>query len=333
MASGAATRADGDASAQGRDADAPSEVPAGGWKDILKRVMGQISDDNVGLMAGGVAYYAMMSLFPAIAATVMIYGIVADPQQVSDTLGSFLEALPSSASSLVETQLQDVASSSGGALGFGAVITILTSLWSASAGMKGLIGGINTAYDETETRSFVPLRGLAIGLTVAAIVGLLVSITLIAVLPNVLETLGLGALQPLVTYGRWPLLALLVMGGLAYLYKLAPDRDNPEFKWVTPGSIVATILWLLGSAAFSIYVSNFGSYDETYGALGGVIVLMLWLFLTGFIVLLGAELNAEAERQTAVDTTVGSNEPIGHRDADAADEVAAGTDTSNGESS
>lgn len=330
MPHGGATRTDG-LGHTGRSADSPTEVSATGWKQILKRVIGQIREDNVGLMAGGVAYYAMLSLFPALAAIVMIYGLVADPQQVSETMGSVLEALPRSAAGLVEGQLQDVASTSSGALGIGVVITILTSLWSASAGMKGLIGGINSAYDERESRSFVPLRGLALGLTLGAIVGLLVAIALIAVLPNILEALGLDALQPLVTWGRWPLLALLVVGALAVLYKVAPDRDDAELEWVSPGSIAATVLWLLGSAAFSIYVSNFGSYDQTYGALGGVIVLLLWLFLTGFVVLLGAELNAEAERQTAADTTVGATEPMGQRDADAADELAGTTDSMNGE--
>lgn len=307
--------------APGADAASPRDIPSPGWKRILKRTIAELKNDSVGLMSAGVAFYAMLSLFPALAAMVMIYGLVADPQQVSQNISEFLGALPESGRELIQKRLTEITRRSQGELGFGVVVTLATALWSASSGMKGLISGINTAYDEREHRSFFPLRGLALALTLGAIVAAIITLTLIAILPAVLGAVGLGALEPVLDIGRWPLLALIVIAGLAYLYKIAPDRDDAKFRWVTPGSVVATILWLIGSALFSLYVSNFGNYDETYGSLAAVIILMLWFFLTGFIILFGAELNAETERQTFLDTTEGSPDPPGRRGADAADDT------------
>lgn len=304
----------------GRDADAPQEIPGRGWKAIGKRVVAELKRDHVSLLAAGVAFKALLALFPAIIAAVTIWGLVASPQQMTQQLSGFIDALPQDAASLVEDQLTSVAEGGTGALSLALVLSILIALWSASGGTAGLIEGVNAAYDEVDERSFPIKRGLALLLTLGAIAFIIVAIGLLAVLPALLGQLGLGRAGELaIRIGQWPLLALLVMGALAVLYKVSPDRDSPTFKWVSWGAVIATVLWLIGSALFTLYVENFGTFGATYGAFAGIIVLMLWLFLTAFIVLLGAEVNAEIERQTAKDTTVGEPVPMRERGAQAAD--------------
>jgi membrane protein len=222
---------------------------------------------------------------------------------------------------LVGTQLEQVTSSAGGALGLATVLGILTALWSASSGMKALITGVNLAYDETEGRKFVKLRGLSILMTLGAMVLLAVALALIVGFPAVPDSWP-TPLQWTAAIVRFVLLAVLLMAGLAALYRYAPDRDQPKWSWASPGSVVATVLWVLASVGFSVYVNAFGNYNKTYGALAGIIVLMFWLYLTAFVVLVGAELNAEMELQTAKDTTAGPEQPLGERDAHAADHVA-----------
>src|SRR6185437_12403613 len=197
------------------------------------------------------------------------------------------------------------------------------ALWSASSGTGNLLKAINIAYDEDENRGFLKVRGIALALTLGAIVFVLLTLALVAVVPVVLNVLPLGPVGTVLAQVlRWVLLVALVVAALAVTYRIAPDRDQPRFSWVTTGSLVATVLWIIGSIAFSLYVNNFGSYNKTYGAIAGVVVLMLWLYLTSYIVLLGAEINAESERQTREDTTRGAPAPRGERGAAAADEVA-----------
>ncbi|MEX1162582.1 MAG: YihY/virulence factor BrkB family protein [Nitriliruptor sp.] len=286
----------------------------------MSRVVASLKQDHVSLLAAGVAFKGLLAIFPAIIAGISIWGLVADPATITRQMGSITSALPESASGLLTDQMENVAGSDSSTLGVALAVSVLIALWSASGGMAGLIEGINAAYDEIDRRKFPKKRGLALLLTVGAILGLLLTIGLIAVLPPALETLGLGRAGELaVRIGTWPLLALLAIAGLALLYKVSPDRDQPRTRWVTWGAVIATVLWLLGSAAFTLYVENFGSFGETYGTFAGIIVLMLWLFLSAFIVLLGAEINAETERQTARDTTVGDPVPLGRRDAVSAD--------------
>ncbi len=311
---------DAAARTDGRRADRPSEIPGPGWKAIGSRVVASLKLDHVSLLAAGVAFKGLLALFPSIVAIISIWGLVADPQQIATQLEQFTSALPGGAAELLDQQMQQVAASESSTLGVALVISVLLALWSASGGMAGLIEGINAAYDEVDRRKFPVKRGLALLLTFAGIIGLLVTVGLIAVLPAALETFGLGRVGELaIRIGTWPALALLAMAALAGLYKLAPDRDQPRVRWVSWGAVIATTLWLLGSAVFTLYVENFGNFGETYGTFAGIIILMLWLMLTSFIVLLGAEINAEIERQTARDTTVGAPEPLGERGAEAAD--------------
>jgi membrane protein len=310
--------ADGD---RGRGADAPQEIPPKGWKDIAKRTMKEVKRDQVPLLAAGVAFYALLALFPAIIAGVSIYGLVADPETVRDQIDELTKMLSPETADIVGNQLREVTSGAGGALGLATVIGILTALWSASSGMKALITGVNLAYDETETRKFVKLRGLALLLTLGAMVLMAVALALIVGFPAVADAWP-TVLRWVVGILRWVLLAALLIVGLAVLYRYAPDRDEPKWTWASWGSGIATLLWILASIGFSVYVNAFGNYNKTYGALAGVIILMFWLFLSAFVVLVGAELNTEMELQTAKDTTAGPEKAMGDRDAHAADHVA-----------
>ncbi len=310
----------------GRDADRPSEIPARGWWDVLKRVKTGVKDANLSLVAAGVAFYTMLAIFPSIIAVVTIYGLVADSAQVESQLGSFARSLPEGAGDLVVSQLSAAVQGSRQGLTIGLVASLAAVVWSASSGVRALITGVNAAYGERESRGFFKLRGLALLLTVGAIVAAISSLALTAAFPIVLRQLGLGiAASIAANVIRWVLLALLVVIALAVLYRYAPDRDNPRWRWVSWGAVVATALWLLGSVVFSLYMSNFGNYNQTYGTLAAVIILLLWLFLSSFSALLGAKLDAEIEHQTARDTTVGPPRPMGTRGAVVADTLGNGT--------
>jgi len=305
---------------RGRSARTPTDIPPRGWKEVLQRVVGELRRDHVSLLAAGVAFKALLALFPALIAAVSLWGLLADPETITEQISGLVSALPDDIGGIIEQQLTQVAGTGSGALSWTVALSILLALWTASAGMAGLVEGCNAAYDEIDERSFVHKRGLALAFTVGGLVFLLLALGLIAVLPALLGTLGLGPGAELaVRIGQWPILALLAMAVMALIYRYAPDRAEPRFRWVTGGAVLATLVWLVASAAFTVYVEVAGRFTETYGALAGVIVLMLWLYLTAFSILLGAEFNAETERQTTVDTTVGAPRPMGQRGAHVAD--------------
>jgi membrane protein len=306
---------------QGRQAEAPQEIPPKGWLAIARRTGKEVKQDQVPLLAAGVAFYTLLALFPAIIAGVSIYGLVAEPQTVRDQIERLAERLSPETATILSEQIRQITSGAGGALGVATVIGILTALWSASSGMKALITGVNLAYDENETRKFLKLRGLAILLTLGAMVLLAVAGATIAGFPPIADNLPV-VLQWVLSVLRFVLLAVLLILGLAVLYRYAPNRDEPKWTWVSWGSGIATVLWILASIGFSIYVNSFGNYNKTYGALAGIIILMFWLYLTAVIVLVGAELNTEMELQTARDTTKGPEQPMGERGGHAADHVA-----------
>ncbi|HVL99876.1 MAG TPA: YihY/virulence factor BrkB family protein [Egibacteraceae bacterium] len=309
-------------------AQRPTEIPKAGWKDIALRVKDEIKDDHLSLLAGGVAFKALLALFPGIVAAISIWALVADPQQMVEQAQTFTQALPSGAGQLIEDQVANVAQSGRATLSVALGISVALALWGASGGMAGLMEGATAAYDEIDTRKFPIRRGIALLLTVGAILFLLFSLSLIAVLPPLLDRLGLPqGLHIAVQVMQWVVLAAVMVGSLAVVYKYGPGRDHAQFRWVTPGAVIATVLWLIGSALFTLYVNNFGNFGETYGAFAGIIVLMLWLMLTAFIVLLGAEINAETERQTVTDTTVGQPQPLGRRGANPADTTPADIDS------
>jgi len=306
----------------GHDADSPTDIPAKGWWQVTRRSVKEVGDDNLSLIAKGVAYSWFLALFPGLIAAVSIYGLVTTPEEVSSQVASLSSSLPESAKTLITTQLQSLASASGGALSVGLVISIALALWSASAGMSGLVTALNVAYDEEEERNFVVKRGLALLLTVGFLLFLGLAIGLIAVFPFVADVVGGGVpVQVLLEALRWTLLVVISIVALGLLYRVGPDRDAPAVKWLSLGSVVATVMWVAASLGFAFYVDNFGSYAKTYGALAGVVVLLLWFWITALVVLIGAEVNAEAEAQTIKDTTKGRPQPLGRRGAVKADEL------------
>lgn len=304
----------------GAHAAEPVAIPRRGWLQVTKRAWAEAKLDQVPLLAAGVAFFAFLSLFPAMIAGVMLYGLCSDPQTVADQAEQLSRALPQDAASVVTGQMRAITSQPAQTLGLGLVIALVLALWSASGGVGNLITAINVSYDEEETRGFVRRKALALGLTIGAILFVIVSVSLIAVVPAVLDALGAtGAVRVALEVARWLLLLVAVALALALLYRWAPDRDAPRLSWVSVGAGVATVVWLLASVGFSIYANRFGSYGKTYGTLAGVVVLMLWLWITAFVVLLGAEINAEAEQQTIRDTTRGPEAPLGQRGAVKAD--------------
>ncbi len=306
----------------GATAEKPQQVPANGWLQITKRAWAEAKLDQVPLLAAGVAFYSFLSLFPAMIAAVTVYGLVATRETVARQTQEISAALPAAAADIITEQMEAISSQPQQSLGLGLLIALALALWSASGGVGNIVTAINIAYDEEETRGFVKRKLLSLAFTFGAILFIAVAVGLIAVLPPVLEAfLPSGALYWLITVGRYLLLVVAVMIALAVLYRYAPDRDKPRFAWVSVGAAVATVIWIVASVGFSVYVDNFGSYSETYGALAGVAVLMLWLWITAFIVLLGAEINSEAEQQTVKDTTVGEPEPMGSRNAVKADNM------------
>lgn len=311
---------------RGREADHPAGIPAAGWKDILWRTWGHISDENLFLIAGGVTYAILLALFPALAALVSIYGLLFDAGQIERQVAALSGVLPEQTQQLLSQQLHSLVQSSGGALGFAAIVGLALALWSASRGMSGIITAINIAYEEKERRSFVKFNLLALGLTLGMLVGGIVAIALVGVLPAAVQLIATGPLTKwLVLIVQWPLLIVLVLLGLAVLYRFCPDRDVPKWRWVTPGAVAATVLWIVASIGFTVYVANFNSYDKTYGSLGGVVILLTWLYISAFTVLLGAVINAQSERQTRKDSTEGPPQRMGRRDARAADTLGEST--------
>jgi membrane protein len=308
---------------KGRNAEKPSHFPAPAWKDIALRVKDEQTRDNLSIVAAGVAFYFILAMPPALASAVSIYGLVADPQQVSQQLNAISGMMPGEVSQILNDQLTRVTQQSGGALSFGMIIGLLLTLWSANKGTKALITSLNIVYDEEEDRGFFKLNLWSLMLTVGGIVGVLIVLGLLVALPALIDKLPLSSIaQGIFRYARWPLMACMVVVGLALIYRLAPDREQPKWRWVSWGSVIATLLWMIGSFLFSYYVSNFGDYNKTYGSMGAIAILMLWFFLSTYVVLLGAEINAEMEHQTQKDSTTGEPRPIGERKAYVADTVA-----------
>jgi membrane protein len=306
-----------DVEVPGGKAKRPTEVPARGWLQVAKRGWKEAKADQVPLLAAGVAFYAFLSIFPALIAIVSIYGLFADPATITNQLNSMTAALPEQAKQVITDQVTSLASRRS-TLGIGLVISVAIALWSASAGINNLLTAINVAYDEEEKRSFVKKRLMSLGLTLGAIVFMVIMLGIVAVLPPLLKAVfGTGVL-------RWVVLVLLVAVALAILYRLGPDRDAPRMAWVSVGAIVATVLWLVASIGFSIYTSTFGNYAKTYGVFAGIVVLLFWLWISMYAVLLGAEINAESEQQTIEDTTKGQEKPLGERGAVKADSVPSG---------
>ena len=311
-----------DSSERGRTATRPSEIPAAGWRDILTRVKTEVGSDHVSLVSAGLAMYALLAVFPALAAAVSIYGVFASPADVVQHMQAFSGILPPGTWDLFSKQLQTLAGQAQTSLTLTAAGGVIVALWSARAGMSALMTATNIAYAESEKRGFFHQTLLSLIFTVGAVFGFLLVLAVGIVLPLALKVLGLGsALQILAGVLRWVALWVFATLGLAILYRYAPSREPAQWRWVAWGSVVAATLWALASVIFAQYVGHFASYGKTYGALGGVIALLMWFYISSFTVVLGGEINAEMERQTRRDTTEGPEKPMGARGAYAADTI------------
>jgi membrane protein len=297
-------------------------MPAKGWKDILWRVYAQVGEDRVLSVAAGVTFYALLAIFPGIAAFVSLYGLVSDATTINQHLTLLSGFLPGGALQIIEEQVRNITSKPGGALGFAFFSGLAISLWSANAGMKAMFDALNIVYDEDEKRSFFKLNLVSLTFTAGAILFLLLALTAVVVVPVILKLIPFGGIiQSVLSIARWPLLFVGLLFALACLYRYGPSRDKAEWRWVSWGSGIAAVVWLAGSMLFSWYVANFGNYNETYGSLGAAIGFMTWIWLSTTVILLGGEINAELEHQTAKDTTTGADRPLGARGAKMADSV------------
>lgn len=312
---------------RGRLAHRPAHIPMRGVLDVLVRMWHKQAHLNLGLIAAGIAFYGLLSLFPGITAAVAFAGTFLNPEMLVENSEEIAAMLPEAAKTIVMGQLRDVANADSSTLSFAALFSLAIALYSASKAVANFIAGLNVIYQEKETRNFFLVKALTIVLTAFLIIGLLIAIIVVAAIPVVAAIFGdYGIIDDLVMFLRWPFLFLMGAFEIAVLYRLGPNRRSARWRWLTPGAFVACALWVSGSFGFSLYVQSFGSYNETFGALGGVIILLTWLWLSAFIVLLGALLDAELEAQTKRDSTVGDDRPIGERGAVKADTVGASID-------
>ena len=309
-------------SGRGRHAQAPWQIPWRGWKDILWRTYEQIGEDRLLAVAAGVVFYGLLAVFPAVTALVSLYGLFASPSTISDELSFLAGIFPQGAVDILREQIGRLTAGSGAKLGFGFIFGLAVALWSANAGMKAIMDALNVVYEEKEKRGFIKLNLVSLAFTIAAIVSVLLALGAVVVLPVALSYLGLQNLTGLLfRLARWPLLLLIVVFGLAVLYRYGPSRCEPRWQWISVGSAFAAVAWLISSALLSWYLASFADYNATYGSLGAGIGMMMWMWISAIVILFGAQLNSEIEHQTARDSTVQGEKPLGARGAVMADTV------------
>jgi membrane protein len=309
---------------RGRRARAPLRIPWRGWKDILVRSYYEIQNDRLLALAAGVVFYSLVALFPAIAAGVSSYALFADAATIGKHLSIAADIVPAGALDMLGEEISRIAAKSEGKLTFGFLLGLAIALWSANAGMKAIFDALNLIYDEDEKRGLIWLNVVSLFFTICAIAGAGLAIALVVVFPVLLAAFDLTSSdQPIIGYLRWPVMFVLIILGLAVLYRYGPSRRLAKWRWISVGSVFAGLAWLAVSSLFSWYLGNFANYNATYGALGAVVGLMMWMWLSTIVVLVGAELNSEIEHQTARDSTVGTEKPLGTRGAVMADTVGA----------
>jgi len=283
-----------------------------------------MQSDRLLSISGGVSFFVLLAIFPAITALVSAYGLLFSPSTITDNLSILNEFVPDNVLGIVREQANRIASNHSSALSLGILVGILVSLWSAMSGVKAMIDALNVIYEQKESRSFIKLNLVALVFTLAGFAALLVAIACIVVLPLILSPIGFGNFaETLTRIARWPILLVLLLIGLAVLYRYGPDRRAARWQWVTVGSTVAALTWIVASFLFSWYLTSFANYNATYGSLGAAVGIMVWLWISTTVMLLGAELNAEIEHQTARDSTIGAEKPLGARGAVMADTIGA----------
>lgn len=311
---------DQDHERRGRNADAPQHIPASGWKDIMKRVKHEIKDDRLSMVSAAMAYYALFAFVPALSSVVLMYAWISDPAAIQSHMSAMSNFLPPDAQNILTEQLGSLAGKAPGTLGVGAIGALLLALWSASKGSKAIIEALNVIYEEKESRGFFKLNFFALGMTLlGAVLGIL-AIGVIVLVPVVTNLFNFVPMVKILgTVGSWVLLLGIFSFYLSFAYRFGPDRENAKWKWVSGGAVFAAVSWALVSALFSWYAKEFGNFNKTYGSLGAIIVLMTWFYLSSFVILIGAEINAEMEHQTSKDSTTGPDKPMGKRNARMAD--------------
>jgi membrane protein len=312
----------------GGDAVTPAKIPFAGWKDVVFRVKNQVAKDRVGLLAAGVAFYGLLALFPAITAVIAISGLLIEPSRIVAQLNGFSGLMPEEVITIITKQATSVAGSRQGGLGFTAILGLLIAFYSASKGTASLIQGLNVAYDEEETRGFIERLLVTFALTLMLIAGVICGLTATLAIPTILAFVDMGpAVAMLVNTALWLGLISLTIVGLSVLYRFAPSRDTPEWKWTSVGAVVGCLVWIAASASFALFVGNFNYFNQSFGTLAGVVVLLMWFWISAYIILMGAELNAELEAQARADTTVGGDKAIGTPDAEKPDNPGVVADT------
>jgi membrane protein len=309
---------------RGHRATSPWQMPKAAWKDIAKRTYKRTWDDNVALVAAGVAFYGFFALLSLLGLIVLIYGFVADPRTVIDHMNALTGVLPTDVARLIGDQLLTAVESSQKTKGFGILLAFLIATYGGTNGAASVITALNIAYEEKEKRSLFRFYLLAVSMTLSAVVVALCALAATAALAYLQHLLPATA-PPLVLAGKllgYVLLTLLAAGIAATLYRFGPSREDAKWEWITPGSLFAALTWLLLTWAFGIYVTRFTNYKASYGSLGAVVALLTWMYLSAYAFVFGAELNSEIEHQTAKDSTTGAPEPMGERGAWAADNVA-----------
>jgi membrane protein len=305
---------------RGRHAETPWQIPWKGWKDIFWRTYQQTGEDRLLAVAAGVVFYGLLAIFPALTAVVSLYGLFASPTAIGDHLSLAAGLLPQGTVDILREQIGHLTSGSGAKLGFGFVIGLAVALWSANSGMKAIMDALNVVYEEKEKRGFIQLNLVSLAFTLAAIGAVLLALGAVVVLPIVLNFLGLpNVTDLLMRLARWPLLLTLIIIGLAVLYRYGPSRRQPRWHWISVGSVIAAVAWLVSSALLSWYLASFANYNATYGSLGAGIGMMMWMWISSIVILFGAELNSEIEHQTARDSTLDGPRPLGTRGAVMAD--------------
>jgi membrane protein len=306
---------------RGRSAEAPHQIPARGWKDIAVRTWSEFNADQIPQVAGGVTFFAILSIFPAMAAFVSLYGLFADVGAADRQLTLLANILPREAIGFVGDEMTRIAGAKHAPLGLAFALSLLLSIWSSNGAVKALFSGLNVAYEEHERRGIVKLNLVSLAFTVGGLVFMMATLGALIAAPIALQIVGWrGSLNPvLISLLRWPALLIVTAGAFALLYRFGPSRQQARWRWISWGSGAAALVWLLASMLFSWYVANFGHYERTYGSLGAVVGFMTWMWISTMVILFGAELNAEIEHQTAVDSTTGAEAALGERGARMAD--------------
>ncbi|SCB58787.1 membrane protein [Rhizobium aethiopicum] len=304
----------------GRSAATPEAIPMRGLRDVFWRVFHEVWDDRVTLIAAGVTFYLLLALFPALAALVSLYGLVADPVTISEHLRELAVLLPPGAFDLLADQIKALVENRESTLGITFFVGLAIALWSTHSGTLAIFDAMNVAYEEREKRSFVRLNLIGLCFTLCAMVFAVLMVALVGVMPVVLSFLWLDQFkEQMALLLRWPVLLFVVAVAVTLVYRFGPSREPARIRWMTWGAGLTAVAWAVMSLGFSFYLEHFANYNATYGTLGALIGFLIWIWLSVVILIVGAELNAELEHQTARDTTTGHPLPMGARGAYVAD--------------